>query len=367
MKILLDHQLFSKQIYGGASKYFCEVLKRIPTSQWETTTLFSNNEYLRNLKLFRYFNVLPDIYFKGKASLLDYLNRPFTLFKIKRGNYDIFHQTDFETYYFNALKGKKVVTTFHDMNYTICNDCYKKTLTNNVDKIIDLQKKSVERADKIIAVSHNTKKDLVNLWNVKPEKITVIHHGVNKNKIQDLKTARILIEPYILFVGERFGFKNFTRFIQSFAQLSLRFSNLRFVCTGRAFSNDEKKEFQSLNILDKAFQISADEATMARLYRDAEMFVYPSYSEGFGMPILEAMVYDCPVVVSNASCLPEVAGDACLYFDPFQIEDMAQKMELLLTSPGVRKKLVTKGRIQLDKFSWEKSAQEHMEVYQSLM
>lgn len=367
MKILFDHQIFSKQIYGGASKYFCEVMKRIPTSNWETTTLFSNNEYVRNLHLFRYCNVIPGSYFNGKATFLDYLNRPYSLLRLARGNYDVFHQTDFATYYFGAVKSKKVVTTFHDMNYTLFYHQYSNGLKKRLDKLIFLQKKSVERADKIIAVSHNTKKDLVTLWNVNPEKIAVIHHGVDKTRIPNLDPAKIISNPYLLYVGERSIFKNFDRLLHAFAMVVTKYPNLKMICTGRPFTDVENKLFDSLQLKDRLVSISANERTMAQLYRDAEMFVYPSYSEGFGMPILEAMVYDCPVVVSNASCLPEVAGDAGVYFDPFNVEDLSQKIELLLSSTSLRNEVIAKGIKQLEKFSWEKSAQEHMEVYQSLL
>jgi len=367
MKILFDNQIFSMQVYGGASKYFYELLKRIPASDWDTTTHYSNNEYIRNQKLFHYLDFMPNQNFKGKAVLMDYLNRPNTLYRLKYGSYDVFHQTNYSTYYFDAIKGKKMVTTFHDMNYTKFKECYTNTLTNNVYEKELLQKKSVERADKIIAISHHTKKDLVDLWNINPEKIVVIHHGVDKNKIPNLNTSRIIPEPYILYVGERFGFKNFARFVQAFALINEKFRDIKLICTGRGFSDLEKNQIESLHIRDKIVQISANEQTMAQLYRDAQMFVYPTYSEGFGMPILEAMVYNCPVVVSNVSCLPEVAGDACLYFDPFQVEDMAGKMEQLLNSPTLRQEIVAKGAAQLEKFSWDKSAKEHIAVYQSLI
>lgn len=367
MKVLFDNQIFSMQVFGGATKYYFELLKRIPSSDWDTTTLFSNNEYIRNQKLFHYFDFMPNQKFKGKAALMDFLNRPYTLYRLKYGTYDVFHQTYFSSYYFNAIKGKKVVTTFHDMNYSKYKDLYTNTLAHNVNAIELLQKKSLERADKIIAISHHTKKDLVDFWNINTDKIEVIHHGVDKNKIVNLNKSRIIPVPYILYVGDRNGFKNFARFIQAFAILNERFRDLKLVCTGRPFSAEEKSQIEKLHITDTIAQIYANEQTMAQLYRDAEMFVYPTYSEGFGMPILEAMVYDCPVVVSNASCLPEVAGDACLYFDPFQVEDMALKMEHLLTSPTLRTEIVAKGAVQLEKFSWEKSANEHRAVYQSLI
>jgi len=355
------------QIYGGASKYYYELLKNMPASDWDTTTFFSNNEYIRNRNLFYYLDFMPNHHFKGKTALMDYLNRPITLYKLKYGAYDVFHQTYFSSYYYNAIKGKKMVTTFHDMNYSKYKECFTNSLTHNVYEKELLQKKALERADKIIAISHHTKKDLVELWNINPEKIVVIHHGVDKNRISNLSTSRIIAEPYILYVGERYGFKNFARFVQAFALVNEKFPDLKLICTGRSFSDDEKKQIETLHVMDKIIQLYANEQTMAQLYRDAQMFVYPTYSEGFGMPILEAMVYDCPVVVSNVSCLPEVAGDACLYFDPFQVEDMASKIEQLLTSPTLRQEIVAKGSVQLEKFSWDKSAKGHLAVYQSLI
>lgn len=367
MKILYDNQIFSMQIYGGASKYYYELLKRIPISNWGTTTIISNNEYIRDQGLFDYWDVMPNFYFKGKAILMDYLNKPYSFFKLKYTNYDVFHQTYFSTYYFKAIKGKKMVTTFHDMNFTKYKELYKNTVTNNIKEKESLQKKSVERADKVIAVSHHTKKDLVNIWNINPEKIVVIHHGVDKNKIVDLDNSRIVSNPYILYVGERYGFKNFSRFIKAFAIVSEKNPDLMLICTGRAFSNDEKDELNKLKLTDKTVQIYANERTMARLYRDAEMLAYPSFSEGFGMPVLEAMVYGCPLVVSNASCIPEVAGEAAVYFDPFQVEEIVDKIETLLSSASLRKEMISLGTKQLEQFSWEKTAQEHIAVYQSLI
>ena len=367
MKILYDHKIFSTQKFGGVSKYFCELLKNIPREYWDTTTFIANNEYIKSSKLFNYYDFLPNLPFKGKALLMNLLNRPYTYGKLMAGNYDIFHQTDFDTYYFKAIKGKKMVMTFHDMNYSKFRNLYTNTLTNNIDKRELLQKKSIERADRVIAVSQNTKNDLMNIWNVNPEKIVVIHHGVDNNKRTDLDMGRVIENPYILYVGERYGFKNFDRFIKAFSIVAQNNVDLKLICTGRNFSDEEKNVIQNLRLTNKTIQICADEYTMAKLYRDAEMFVYPSYSEGFGMPILEAMVYDCPVAVSNASCLPEVAGDAAVYFDPYQIDDMAEQMEALLTSTALRKEKITLGIKRLKHFSWEKTAQEHIAVYQSLL
>jgi len=97
------------------------------------------------------------------------------------------------------------------------------------------------------------------------------------------------------------------------------------------------------------------------------MFVFPSLYEGFGMPILEAMVYDCPVVLSNTSCFPEIAQNAGLYFDPFDIEDIANKIENILLNNEVKQRIIDYGKERLTHFSWEKCAKEHLNVYKSVI
>jgi len=367
MRVLFDHKLLSTQKYGGASRYLSELMKHLPRDVWETTTWLANNEYIKSPRLFNYCDFLPNLPFKGKALLMYRLNRPFTYLKLRKGDYDIFHQTDFDTYYFNAIRGKKMVMTFHDMNYSKFRHLYVNTLTNNIDDRERFQKESVERADSIIAVSQHTKEDLVNHWHVDSDKVVVIHHGVDKVRKADLDPARIQAAPYLLFVGERYGFKNFERFLNAFSLVSRKFPDLMLVCTGRKFTEADIAHIQQENLMNKVIQLSADEKSLARLYRDAEMFVFPSYSEGFGMPILEAMVYDCPVVLSNASCFPEVAGQAGVYFDPYRIEDMAHKIEQVLVDSTLRSKIVALGHEQLNAFSWERNANEHMSVYQSLL
>jgi glycosyltransferase involved in cell wall biosynthesis len=366
MNVLFDHQIFAKQQFGGASKYFCEVLKRFPRDVWETTTWLSNNEYVHNLNLFRHQPFFPKDSFKGKPLLMDVLNRPYTLFRMATGRYEVFHQTDYSTYYFGALKGRKMVTTMHDMNNTLWKNSYTNTLTNDVHQRERLQRASAERADHIIAVSQNTRKDLMEQWNIPAEKISVIHHGVDKTLPTASNPTRFLAEPYLLYVGERFGFKNFSLLMKAFSLLHARYPELRLVCTGRGFSADEQRDLHQLGIAHKVVQIGADEQTMARLYRDAEMFVYTSLSEGFGMPLLESMVNRCPVVVGNVSCLPEVAGEAGWYFDPREVDDLVVKIEQLLLSPTLRQELMQKGLRRLEAFSWKKSAAEHLAVYQSL-
>lgn len=367
MKILYDHQIFSIQKYGGASKYYCEILRNLPKGCWDTTTVFSENEYVKHFDLFPIHDLCPSISFRRKAFLLNTLNKPYSFYRLKRSDYDIFHQTNFETYCLHAIGKKKMVTTFHDMNLVKFNELYQYNFYHPKGWLPSVQKKSINRADKVIAISDATKSDLINFWDINPEKIKVIHHGVDKNKIQNLPSDRIVDSPYLLFVGDRAGYKNFNRFFTAFSLLEQKNPGLKLICTGKGFDASEVMYQEKLNVAQNVIHISANERTMAQLYRDAEFFVYPSLSEGFGMPVLEAMVYDCPVALSNTSCFPEVAGNAGLYFDPYQIDDIYLKISQLLESKGLRNNLMELGQQRLTNFSWEKSAEEHLGVYRSLL
>jgi len=254
-----------------------------------------------------------------------------------------------------------MVVTAHDTLYCLFHEDNPKR-----KMMIEWDRKSYERANKIIAISENTKKDIIEYFGVDAEKINVIHHGINTKKydISNLKTES---SPYILFVGLRYDYKNFFRFAEAFSILSKKYPILRLICTGFPFTNREQQELSRLHISDKTKSIFATEQQMAQLYYNAEMFVFPSLYEGFGMPILEAFAYDCPVVLSNTSCFPEIAQQAGLYFDPYQIEDVALKMEQVLTDSQLRNGLIKSGRERLTCFSWEKSAKKHMEIYHSLI
>jgi len=357
MKILFDHQLFSYQRYGGASKYFCELLYHLPRDIWKTTTLFSNNEYVKELKLFKSMHILGP-FFRGQGWLMNELNKPYSFYRLlQRNKYDIFHQTHFETYCLPAIGNKPMVTTFHDVNFS----------TFNYDaSLVRLQKKSLERADKIVAVSFNTKKDLMAYFDIPERKIEVIYHGI---ELKDgfYSSERYTESPYILYVGTRNENKNFGRFIQAFALLNKRFPELKLVCTSLAFTSEELSSFHKLSIDNAVMHVAADEELMHRLYRDAELFVFPSLYEGFGLPILEAMAAHCPIVLSDTSCFPEIAKDAGAYFDPYDIDSIFGMMDKTITDSMYRKELIEKGNARVKDFSWETCARKHLELYKTLL
>jgi glycosyltransferase involved in cell wall biosynthesis len=357
MKVLFDHQLFSYQRFGGASKYFAMLLNSLPRNAWETTTLFSNNEYVRHLNLFSPISFFKSYFFKGQGRIMNELNKPYSIYRLKKNHYDVFHQTHFETYCLKSIGNKPMVTTFHDINFS--------TL-NSSPKIVRLQKKSLERADKIIVISKNTKQDLIRLFDIKEDKIVVIYHGIKSPKKQ-LHTKRLINDTYILYVGSRVANKNFLRLLEAFALLAKNHLEIKLVCTQKGFSKKEYDLFKKLGIETRIIHIFATENMMDRLYREALFFVFPSLYEGFGMPILEAWINNCPIALSNTSCFPEIAENAGKYFDPEDIYSIKNAMDELINDEKLRNNLRQLGTERVKEFSWEKCAQQHMEVYQSLL
>lgn len=353
MKVLYDHQVFCFR-YGGASKYFAMLIDALPKGSWETTSLMATNEYVREKKLFSTYKYRM----KGQGVLADYINRPYTNYKLRHGDYDVFHQTNFGTYCLKALGNKPMVVTYHDSNLS---------LRDPHPEMVIKQRASLERADAIVCVSKNTKDDLMQLFSVDEKKVYVIYHGIEIPDMASLSPERMFDFPYVLYVGRRSAYKNFKAMAEAFSLVAEKYKDVHLVCTSQAFTNEEKSLFSRLGILENVYAICADESDMQRLYRDAQMFVFPSLYEGFGMPILEAWSCGCPVVLSDASCFPEIAGDAGLYFNPSDIGEMASCIEKVLTDNDLRQELRRRGDERVRLFSWQATADAHLKVYQGLL
>uniref|UniRef100_UPI0040298D9C glycosyltransferase family 4 protein n=1 Tax=Prevotella sp. TaxID=59823 RepID=UPI0040298D9C len=349
MKVLFDHHLFY-QLYGGASKYFVMMISHLPQNLWETTALWSINEYARTTGIIH----TTKKRFNGEDSVLERINRIYTKYKIGQGDFDVLHQTDFDNYFYKELGKKPLVVTYHDSNLS--------TIDPH-PQIVKKQEKALRRANAIIAVSQNTKKDLLNLFDVDEKKVHVIYHGIEIPDLQTVSKKRIIKEEYFLYVGRRSAYKNFKRFAYAFAQFHRINNNVKLVCTSHEFTEEEHLLFSSLSIENALIAIKATEQEMIQLYRDSIALVFPSLYEGFGMPILEAWSCKCPVILANASCFPEIAENAALYFDPYSEKEMLQRMLEVYENQTLRTRLVSLGGGRVLEFSWAKCANEHLGVY----
>ena len=175
-------------------------------------------------------------------------------------------------------------------------------------------------------------------------------------------------EPFLLYVGNRGGYKNFLRLLEAYGTSPQLKMGYELICFGGgAFHADELETMRTLGLVSgQVSQLGGDDQMLAKLYEHASAFVFPSLYEGFGIPPLEAMSHDCPVVCSNTSSIPEVVGDAGEYFDPADTESMRAAIERIVTSDSHRNLLIAKGRERLKHFSWDRCAIETLDIYRKL-
>jgi len=288
--------------------------------------------------------------------------------------------TYFNPHFFAApltSKCRKVIT-FHDLSFehhpqffSWRKRAWQKFLMNT--------KQEARKADKIIAVSDSTKSDLVNLYGIEPEKIRVIYSGVGEQfkpaKVPHFKVRPCFAEPlqrfsktrsylrFILYFGTIEPRKNLIGLIKAFELLKDK--DLKLVIAGTKgwlYQDVFKAAKESKKRKDIVFTGFVKEKDKPYLYNSAQVFVYPSFFEGFGFPPLEAMACGIPTIVSANSSLPEVVGQAALMVNPKNIDELAWAMEQALTDNQLRERLIKKGLEQAQKFSWQKCAQETLEV-----
>lgn len=243
--------------------------------------------------------------------------------------------------------------------------------------------KTIQKASRIIAVSQSTKKDVQEFFKVPEEKITVVYEGVDHGRFAQkfdlpeireyLKKAYRIKKPYILFVGTLEPRKNLIRLIEAFYSLVAGDPNFaekyQLVLVGykgwlyNEFFEAVKSRGLQNSVVFTGYLPSAD---LPKFYAAASVFVYPSIYEGFGLPLLEAFAAGVPVITSNNSSLAEIAGSAAKLIDPYDTEGMSQAIESVLTDPDMARELALKGRARASDFSWDKCAEQTIEVYKTI-
>lgn len=256
------------------------------------------------------------------------------------------------------------VISVMDLSYIHFPELFKKT---DLYQLVNWTRYSVQNARKVLTISEASKNDIIEKYSQKAQKIVVTYPGIKSMNLSQKSPNKQIKEKYILFVGTLQPRKNIQKLIEAYAQLNV--VDVKLVIAG-------KKGWLYEDILSapKAFNVEKNvifldfvtDEELANMYKNAEFFILPSLYEGFGLPVLEAMQNSCPVITSNISSLPEVGGDAALYIDPYDTNDIADKMGLLLADKKLREQLVKKGLEQVKKFSWEKTAQQTLKVLQEV-
>ena len=368
MKILTDPQIYNSQVYGGISRYYTEVLSELDKKQGvkiEVPVLFTKNEYLKTSSLYKNKHSLKTVILNVLTKLgisTRKLVKKWNLQEIEKAlneqNFDVFVCTYFDPYFLEYIKGKPYVLTVYDMIHELSPQYF-----TDGEEIASNKLLLIKHAAKIIAVSHNTKKDILKIYpEIEASKIEVVYHG-SSTKVNDNKTVD-LPNNYILYVGIRNNYKNFKFLVESITGLFAADETIYLICAGGGkFTKSETEFINKHNLTDRVIQKSFDEEELGQFYKNAKCFVFPSAYEGFGIPVLEAMACGCPIVLTNASSFPEVAGNAGIFYEPGNRTDLKDKIEWVIYNENVRAEYREKGLIQVQKFTWKHAAEQCYAIY----
>lgn len=232
-----------------------------------------------------------------------------------------------------------------------------------------VNKRVAHKSNAIITPTQFVKEDVTNYAHVSPAKITVTLESADP--IRDAPEPMPLLKDkqFIMYTGRPTPHKNLGRLIDAFVLLQETHPDLELVLVGKKDTNYEKHEAAAVarNIKNITFTGFVSDGQLRWLYEHCAAYVFPSLSEGFGLPGLEAMSHGAPVASSNATCLPEVHGKAAHYFDPISVEDMARAINDILANPALRRKLVVSGKKQVARYSWMRMAKQTLAVYESTL
>lgn len=349
MRVWYDGVIWSRQALGGVNRYFARIIDGLPEDVLPVLTVERRRDvnFPSNPRL-----TVLDTPRSGPGC-------------VERVDCDVFHPTYFETLCHGGSvlrSGAPVALTVHDALHELYPE-----LADPGGEQRAWKKALIPHADHVICVSHNTKKDVMEIFGVPGERISVVHHASDLRADMAGDAPDLRERPYFLYVGHRYCYKNVPRLLGAFAALRSKWPDVELRFTGAPFGEAEKRLILELGLQGAArVEGCVPDGRLAALYRNAVALVYPSLYEGFGIPLLEAMACECPVAASDTSSIPEVAGDAGLLFDPTDTEAMAHAMERLLEDRELRASMIARGRERAAGFTWEKSVAATVEVYRAL-
>ena len=368
MKIIFDYQIFLFQQYGGISRYFYELAKNINQLKGKDSAkiiagLYANN-YLEKSDFvsgFKNEGITSKLFYNRFYNKTD--SACISISKLIQilNSCDIYH----ETYYHSKLQVPKkaaLVTTIHDMIYEKYSDQF-----TNAKLLIDDKKRSIFNAQHIIAVSEATKKDVIDIYNISPDKITVVYHGVSlftNAKKTNANGDPSFKKPFLLYVGLRERYKNARLLMEVYAADKELQNKFDLVFFGGGNETESEREFSRSNkISENAHYLKGNDNLLEFLYKNAFAFIYPSSEEGFGMPCLEAMQYGCPVIAGNTPAIVEAAGSAASFFNTNNTNDLAGKINELINTSSTRQNFINLGKERVKEFTWKKTAENTLAAY----
>ncbi|MDK3157468.1 glycosyltransferase family 1 protein [Kamptonema cortianum] len=364
MRTLYDGQIYSSQCVGGIIRYFNSLISCLPKSFYPYLTSSQENEVTYpehpNFKLFYYKR------FALKPGRLSYWLEKYYFRAVSNVvKPDIIHPTYYSSLTRHPLNQYRapVVLTVWDMIHELFPQSLDPT-----GQEVQIKRQAILAAQAIICISENTKKDLLGRYNLPDKNIQVIHLASSINDSFAKGKEAVPNSPYYLYVGSRDNYKNFISLLTAFNHVKSKLPDVKLCVTGSPFTISEQQRIGDLGLTERIQNYGlVSDRHLAKLYHHSLALVYPSLYEGFGIPLLEAMSCGTPVVASNCSSIPEVVGDAGILFDPHSIDDLADILLFLYNHPAERDRLISRGYEQAKKFSWQKTTDQTVEVYRSLI
>ena len=367
MRIFYDHQVFSLQDAGGASRYHFELIRNLQANaNFAIDALLGlNNSVMPFASLrqattritSRKTGIRPGAVRYAANELQTVVAAPLL------GEFDIYHPTLYRA--LPWVRRRRVVVTHHD-----CIHERFPHLFADAASIIRAKNKLFQQADAIICVSASSQRDLLHFYDGLEKKTYVVHHGFSplESAPEDGDSDVNKLRPYLLYVGSRAGYKNFSLLLEAFASSGLTSEYRLLAVGGGGLTTAEHERIAALRLAGSVTIIpKANDTVLAGAYRNAALFVYPTLYEGFGFPPLEAMSLGCPVLVNRISSLPEICGDAAFYFAAPDVEELARS---LVSTLGDSQGLSTRkalGRQQIGRYDWHRTARSTLDVYRSVL
>lgn len=265
----------------------------------------------------------------------------------------------------------KAVTTIHDLTTTRFNNPSKNWLVFKIKQQVYkwVIRQVAKKSEAIITPSDWVKYDVVQFAHVLPSKISVTYEAADVITETPMAVDKLLNDKFLLYVGKPQPHKNLKRLVRAYSNVQLTRPQLKLVLVGKLDASYQllKNYVRRREISGVVFTDFVSEGQLRWLYENAQAYVFPSLSEGFGLPGLEALVHGLPLVSSRATCLPEIYKDAAIYFNPYDTEDMAQKIKLVLEDKELTSKLRQKGFKVASLYSWEQTAEKTLAMYNEIL
>lgn len=362
-RIAIDARILSKST-GTYARYLLKYLQQLDTTGYEFDVLLRSGDMDKWSPSAPNFRAVEaeyrDFTFAEQIGFLKQLNR---------GKYDLVH---FCMQQQPALYRGNKVTTFHDLTLLKWRNPAKNQFIFRVKQLAAkfVFYSSIKTAKHIIAPSKYSADDVIKFADISNDKVTVTYLAADPEvTAESVDTSIVPDSPFILYVGNFFSYKNVETLGIAVNKILDRHPDLKLVLVGRLDEAGQqlKDIFEENNLKNIIFTGYISDAQRDALYGAATAYVFPSFMEGFGLPGLEAMSHDLPVISSNATCLPEVYKDAALYFHPSEPEELASLLDTLIKDSQLQQDLVAKGHKLLDSYSWRKTAEETFNVYKKAL